>query len=174
MKKIVFLCFLLLLFAACSSNKLDNETALKLLQEKKEYPKVVHEEIYIADPEYAGKLLEKGLENDGLLTVQRTQRLNDVGKPLITFSEKATPYLLPINDEDKKDGIQRVKIAEEVLQDVAGVRTNEDGKTAVVEYKTAYRNISPFAKISQLELQHENTRKATFSNFDDGWRLVKN
>ena len=78
MKKIMNLFMAVVLFAACSSDKLDTETALKLLQDKKAYPKVLDEEIYTADPEDAKRILDSGLEKEGLLKVQRTQELKDI------------------------------------------------------------------------------------------------
>ena len=92
MRTILTFCLITILFTACSSEKLDRETALKLLQDKKAYPKVLDEEIYTADPDDAKKILDSGLEKEGLLKVQRTQKLKDIGKPLISFTDKAKPY----------------------------------------------------------------------------------
>ena len=174
MKKIMNLCMAVVLFAACSSDKLDRQTALKLLQDKKAYPKVLDEEIYTADPEDAKRILDSGLEKEGLLMVQRTQELKDIGKPLISFTDKAKPYLLPITDEDKKSKVQRVQIAEEVLEEVSGVQMLDGEKQAAVEYTTYYKNITPFSPLSRLKLNEKNTHKTYFLLYDDGWRLEEN
>ena len=172
MTKIMNLCMAVVLFAACSSDKLDRETALKLLQDKKAYPKVLDEEIYTADPEDAKRILDSGLEKEGLLKVQRTQNLVDIGSPLISFTDKAKPYLLPVSNEDKKSKIQRVKIAVEVLQEISGIQLLDGEKQAVVEYTTYYKNITPFSPLFRLKLNEKNTHKAYFSRYDDGWRIV--
>ncbi len=169
MKKIMNLCMAVVLFAACSSDKLDRDKALQLIQEKKLYPKVISYNVFTADPVYARRMLDAGLESSGLLTVQRTQKLMDAGKPLITFTDKAKPYLLP--QTDKEDKIQLVKIADEVLEEVTGVQILEGDKRAVVEYKTSFKNITPFSPLSRLKLNEKNIHKAYFSLYDDGWRL---
>ena len=172
MKKIMNLFMAVVLFAACSSDKLDRDKALQLIQEKKLYPKVISYNVFTADPVYARRMLDAGLESSGLLTVQRTQKLMDAGKPLITFTDKAKPYLLPPSEENRKDNIQLIKIADEELEDIIGVQLLDGEKHAVVEYKTSYKNITPFSPLSKLKLNEKNSHKAYFSLYDDGWRLV--
>ena len=171
MKKIMNLFMAIILFAACSSDKLDRDKALQLIQEKKLYPKIISYNVFIADAVYARRMLDAGLESSGLLTVQRTQKLMDAGKPLITFTDKAKPYLLPQTDEDKEDKIQLVKIADEVLEEVTGVQILEGDKRAIVEYKTSIKNVSPFSPLSKLKLDEVRVRKVKFELYDDGWRL---
>jgi len=174
MKKIMNLCMAVVLFAACSSDKLDRDKALQLIQEKKLYPKVISYNVFTADPVHARRMLDAGLESSGLLTVQRTQKLIDVGKPLITFTDMAKPYLLPTSDEDHKDNIQLVKIADEDFEEITGVQLLDGEKHAVVEYKTSFKNITPFSPLSRLKLNEKNIHKAYFSLYDDGWRLEEN
>lgn len=165
------LCMAVVLFAACSSDKLDRDKALQLIQEKKLYPKVISYNVFTADPIYARRMLDAGLESSGLLTVQRTQKLIDVGKPIIAFTDKAKPYLLPTPEEDREDNIQLIKIADEELEDIIGVQLLDGDKQAVVEYKTSYKNITPFSTLSRLRLNEKNIHKAYFSLYDDGWRV---
>jgi|SRR5690606_28041839 len=168
MKSIIILCIPAILLTSCESKeKLDRETALSILKEENTYPKPITEDIYVADPAEAKRLLDAGLEDEGLVTVQQTQSLNDVGEPLISFTEKAEPYLLPVNDEK----IQQVKIADEVIEEVTGIQMEDDGNRAVVEYKTTFSNITPFAKLSKLNLEEENVRRVDFELYDDGWRV---
>ena len=168
MKIILTLCIAAILLASCDSKeKLDRETALSILKEENTYPRPITEDIYIADPVDAKRLLNAGLEDEGLITVQQTQSLNDVGEPLISFTEKAEEYLLPV--DDKK--IQQVKVADEVIEEVTGIQMEDDGNRAVVEYKTTFSNITPFAKLSKLNLEEENVRRVDFELYDDGWRV---
>jgi len=170
MKSILTLCIAAILLTSCESKeKLDRETALSILKKENPYPKPITEEIYIADPVDANRLLDAGLEDQGLITVQRTQSLNNVGEPLISFTEKAEPYLLPVNDEK----IQQVKIADEVIEEVIGVRMEDDGNRAVVEYKTTFSNITPFSELSKIDLEKENIRRVDLVLYDYGWRTDK-
>src|SRR5690606_35016771 len=140
MKSILTLCIAAILLTSCDSKeKLDRETALSILKEENTYPKPLTEDVYIADPVDAKRLLDAGLEDEGLITVQQTQSLNDVGEPLISFTEKAEAYLLPVDDEK----IPQVKIADEVIEEVMGIQMADDGSRAVVEYKTTFTDITP-------------------------------
>lgn len=171
MKNILNLCLGVLLLTSCSNKeKLNREVALKLLQDSKEYPKTISYNIFVSDQAFAKRMLEAGLEESGVVTVQRTRKLKDVGQPIITFTKKAGPYLFPQSDEEKSDGIQRVKIAEEVLEEVTGIQT-DDGNKAIVEVKTSFKNISPFSTLSKLKLKTENKGKVNLVLYDDGWRI---
>src|SRR5690606_7402186 len=104
MKSILTLCIAAILLTSCDSKeKLDRKTALSILKEENTYPKPLTEDIYIADPVDAKRLLDAGLEDGGLITVQQTQSLNDMGEPLISFTEKAEAYLLPVNNEKRSE-----------------------------------------------------------------------
>lgn len=118
-------------------------------------------------------MLDAGLETQGLLTVQRTQKLSDVGKPIIQLSGKAQPYLLPTPEKDKSINVQKVKLAEEELNEVTGIKMMDDGKTAVAEYTTSYKNVTPFSALVNTDFKKEDTHQANFALYDDGWRLER-
>jgi hypothetical protein len=114
------------------------------------------------------------LEKEGLVTVQRTQKLGDVGQPLIQFTEKAQPYLLHTPEKEKATDVQKVKIADEDLVEITGIKTENDGKDALVEYTTAYKNTTPFSALMPVDFSDKrNVRKARFSLTDNGWKLEK-
>lgn len=173
MKNILNLLTAAIFLISCNSGeKLDRETAFMLLQDNNVFPKAITYNIFTTDPNFAKRMIDAGLEDSGLLTVQRTQKLDDVGKPLISFTQKAEPYLIPQTKEDRDDKIQRVKIADEVLQEVTGIQVKDGGKQATVEFKTAFENITPFSVLSKSELDKEKTKKANFVLYDDGWRIM--
>jgi hypothetical protein len=146
---------------------------MNLLKQHTTYPKVVDYDIFCGDPEFARKVLDAGLESKGLLTVQRTQKLNEAGKPIIQLSDKAEPYLLPTSEKDKSINIQKVKLAEEQLKEVTGIKMMNDGKSAVAEYTTTYKNVTPFSSLVNTDFSKEDTHEAYFALYDDGWRLEK-
>jgi len=80
-----------LLLTGCTSKELSREEAFRLLQQGKQFPRIIAYDIYRSDPQYARAVLDAGLEIEGLVTVQRTQKLADIGKPLIEFTAKAKP-----------------------------------------------------------------------------------
>lgn len=175
MKKLALLAAVFcLILAGCNSNKeLSREEALNLIRQGKNYPKVIDYDLYCGDPKYAKKAIDAGLESQGLVTVQRTQKLAEVGSPLIQFTDKATPYLLPTPSSDKSSHIQKVKLGDEELVEITGIKTGPSGKDAVVEYTTAYKKLTPFAVLATTNWEQQATRKANFTLYDDGWRLEK-
>jgi hypothetical protein len=173
MKKLTIIIFIAGLMSGCSSKELSREEASEIIKKEMQFPKVVEYDILCGDPVYARKVIDAGLEEQGLVTVQRTQKLKDVGQPLISFTDKAKPYLLPTPEKDKKFEIQKVKIADEKFENVTGIQMSGGGKNAVAEYTTVYKNISDFSALINRDYNKPDTLKAYFDLYDDGWRLEK-
>jgi hypothetical protein len=175
MKKlaVIFAIPCLLLQACDSKQELSREEALSKIKQERKYPGALDYDIYCGDPKYGRKVLDAGLESDGLVAVQRTQKLVDAGKPLIGFTTKAQDYLLPTPPEDKSSLIQKVKLADEDVVEVTNIRTNESRNKAVVEYSTAFKNVTPFAKLTTVDFDKIKTNKAYFALGDEGWKLEK-
>lgn len=172
MKVVFTFCLLALFFVSCdSSEKLCKETAMTLLQEQGSYPKPLVEDIYIGDPVDAKRMLDLDLEEEGLVSIQSSQKFSEVGEPLITFTEKAQPYLIESEGNDPK--IQSVKIADEEIVEIVNIRTADDGKSAIVEYRTLFENETPFAELSRVNLEEEKVRTANFVLSDEGWDVAK-
>lgn len=172
MKNIIYMCIAAISFVACNNNeKLDRETALKLIKDSKSYPKVLSYNIFISDPLFAKRVLDAGLEESGLVVVQPTRKLGDAGKPIISFTPKAEHYLLPQSDLDKSEGLQRVKLADEVVQQVTGIQLINDGEKAVVETETSFKNVTPFSTLSKVDYSQKRVQKIKFALYDNGWRL---
>lgn len=176
MKNVLFALFAVCaLLTACSDDnkELGRDEAMNLIKQQTSYPKVIDYDIFCGDPEFARKVLDAGLEEQGLLTVQRTQKFSEIGSPIIQLSAKAEPYLLPTPEKDKSINVQKVKLAEEQLKEVTGIKMMDDGKSAVAEYTTAYKNVTPFSSLVNTDFSKENTHQAYFALYDDGWRLEK-
>jgi hypothetical protein len=172
MRDILSLLVFTMIFVSCASDKkLDEKTALKLIKEEKGYPKVVEYEIYTADPQDAKKLLDLGLEKEGLITVQKTQASADVGRPLIMFTKKAQPFLLSQTIDDKKAKIQRVKIADEVVKSITRITEQEDGNGVVVEFETSFENVSAFSVLSGVKLNKTRNLNVNVVFDDNVWSL---
>lgn len=161
-----------LLLICCGSEKLTKEMAYKQIKEELNFPKIIDWDLYCADLEHAKKAIDAGLEEKGFVTVQRTQKLKDLGDPLIQFTDKATPYLLSTAEKDKALCIQKVKIADEDLAGVTSIQTSDDGKNALVEYKVIYSNVSDFfGLVPNKDFTEPVVRRANFILYDDGWKL---
>ncbi len=173
MKKLTLIILIAGLLASCSSKELSREDASRIIKQEMQYPKVVDYDIYCSDPAMLRKVIDAGLEEKGLVTVQLTQKLKDIGKPLIEFTDKAKSNFLPTPEEDKKINIQKVKIADEEFVDVTGIQMSDGGKNAVAEYTTAYKNVSDFSGLINRNYNQPDTSKAYFTLYDDGWRLEK-
>jgi hypothetical protein len=175
MKKLaIFLSITCLLFTACESKKeLSRDEALKQIKEQKNYPKVIDYDVYCSDLEFGRKALDAGLETAGFVTVLRTQKLGDLTQPLITFTSKAKSYLLPTPEKDKAIDVQKVKLADEDVVEVTNIRKNGSGNKAVVEYASAFKNVTPFAKLTTADFNKTKANKAYFALGDQGWKLEK-
>lgn len=176
MKNVLFALFAVCtLLTACSNDNedLSRDEAMNLLKQQTEYPKVVDYDLFCGDPAFARKVLDAGLEEQGLLTVQHTRKLSEVGTPIIRLLAKSEPYLLPTPEKDKSINIQKVKLAEEELKEVTGIKMMDDNKSAVAEYTTTYKNITPFSSLVNTDFSKEDTHRAYFALYDDGWRLEK-
>ncbi len=147
------------------------DEVLQVLNKELEYPRVVDYEIFCSDPEHARKLVDAGLETNGLVLVQKTQKLRDTGKALVQFTEKANPYLLPTPEKDKALDIQKVKIADEEISEIRISQDGDNSNIVWVEYTSVYKNITPFSVLMKKGLNDPAKRKVKLSSSEDGWVL---
>ncbi len=174
MKLIPITLFAVLIFCSCNNAPALKETeALQIINSELKYPRVVDYEIYRSDPAHAKKLLDAGLETSGMVVIQKTQKLKDIGSPLITFTEAASRSLIPVNDKEKGLDIQKVKIADEIVTDVKASASGEDKNSMIVNYTTAYKNITPFAVLMTRNLNEPVKHTVTFILQGDKWVLQK-
>lgn len=166
MKQLLF--FACLLMFSCSSNELTREQAFEMI--KSNYPKTRDIDIYIADPGFAKRLIDAGLEEEGYVTVQRTQKLADIGEPLVQFTEKSQAFLLP-DETGSTSSIKKALLVEEDILEVTGIKMLQDNTKAIVEYTTKYTRTSPYIALTKIDPEKTVTRKAYFSLYDDGWRI---
>jgi hypothetical protein len=154
----------------CNAKQLTNEEAKNLIREKVGYPKVWPYEIYRADAAEATRFLNAGLERDGWLRVLRTQKLGDMGKPLVFFDDKAAKYFLPTPIKDTAK-LQIVRIADMDVDQITAIKVEQN--SAKVEYTMVYKNISPFAVLLNKPINATQRHYACFELFDNGWRVVE-
>lgn len=169
MKKLSLFGMAIFFLTACNQPKLEKEQAATVIRTGKEYPKVYEYEVNVTDPASAKKLLDAGLENAGLVTINRTQKLKNVGQPVVHFTDKAKPYLL--HKDAKYDNVQVVKVADMDLEEISGIQMQDDNKSATVEYTVIYKNLTPFAELVQRDLSKPEIKRANLSLFDSGWKL---
>jgi len=168
MKKLSLVLVMAALIASgCSQKELSREEAYKLINKDKQYPKVLDYDMFYSDPQHATRVLNKGLESDGLVTVDRTQKLKDVGKPLIHFTDKAKPFLIG----GPSDGIQKVKIADQEMGEITAIIPDKSNNTAIVEYTVLYKNITPFSVLLKRDLNKPEKKEAYFVLADTGWMI---
>lgn len=174
MKQILITLFAALMFYCCNNTPVLKETeALQIINSELKYPRVVDYDIYRSDPAHAKKLLDAGLETSGMVTIQRTQKLKDIGSPLITFTESASHFFLPVSDKEKALDIQKVKIADEIVTDVKISASGENKNSMIVVYTTVYKNITPFAVLMTRNLNDPVKHTVTFILQGDKWVLQK-
>jgi len=177
MKKIVLSCLLLscLLIAGCSD--LSDSAVEKILAEEKVYPKDVEVVLFRNTETDVQRLIETGLVKEGFVTAQAKHTVDDVGKPLIHFTDKATPYLIPTSDTLKSFDEQRIRAGVEYLERVVKIEMNPSGNKALVDYITIVKDQTPFAVLYAGDLNAEHERRTSFSRTEKGWqwdgRIIK-
>ncbi len=176
MKKLLFILLSTVsILSGCSTKELKKEEALQLINKELSYTRVVDYDVFCSDPKHAKSLLDAGLESNGMVTVQKTQKLKNIGKPLVQFTEKAKPYLLPTPDKDNALDVQKVKIADEEVIDLSITQDGENKNTVTVwvEYTSVYKNITPFSVLMKKNLNDTIRHRVKFSLSANGWILQK-
>jgi len=170
--KLIFLLFCILC-ASCNKNELTRDKAKELILKDHKYPYAFDWRIYCGDPDYGAKVMRTNLEEKGFVTLRRTYGWFNSGA-FISLTAKAKPYLLPTPEKDKVRKIQEVKLADVNFGEITGVKKNENGKNAIVEFSTYYTNPTPFAVlIPAKDFKKADTSRVYFSLYDDGWRIEK-
>lgn len=169
-----FYVLIAMVLMSCGSQELSREKAAEIIAKK--YPKTLDWEIFTADPNHAARALGSKLESEGYIVVQKTQSLADAGKPFITLTSKAGPYILPEQEKDKTYSISRVKIGELHFKEITSVQLQGKGKgkgqEAIVEYTVEHKNITPFAELTHYKLDGIDKEKALFVLSDNGWEIA--
>ncbi|MDT0677034.1 hypothetical protein [Autumnicola musiva] len=175
MKKL-FLIFMIIPVIGCQTNqKPDKDTVLKIIRKELNYPRTIDYDIFCSDPAHAKKLLDLKLDTAGMVTIQKTQKLKDIGSPLITFTKAAQPYLIKPTEKEKKVDIQKVKIAEETVSHIElGNSTESNGKKSIpVTYTVTSTNVTPFSVLMKRDFSKPIARSATLHFSDGKWKLMK-
>lgn len=172
MKTILSAGALLLLFS-CNQPELSKQEAATVIRSEKDYPKVYDFEINTADPAVAKRMLDAGMETNGLVIIDRTQKLKDIGNPVIHFTEKAKPFLIEKTSDAPNTDIQKVKLADMDLGEITGISISNENKTAMVNYTVQYLNVTPFSKLVKRELAQPEPQQASFVLYDTGWKIEK-
>lgn len=152
---------------ACSDfDEGDVETALT---NANVYPLTLEHRIFCNSDNDVRKVIEANLVEGGWITAQLKHTPEDIGKPLIYFTAKAEPFLLPTNDTLKSFDIQRVKVAEEIFLRVRSIEINASGNKAVVDYFTEFVKPTPFIVLYKQNIKGEQRRRTFFTRTNDTW-----
>lgn len=152
-----------------SCSDLDNSRVEELLRTESAYPRVVDIRVYCNDQSTAREVVDKNLARHGYVKARLVHTPDDIGKPLITFTEQAAPYLVETNDTLRSIDIQRVKVADEVFRHVRNIEISPKGDRAVVDFSTELVNRTPFIVLFQQNIAGEQLRRTFFTKKDDRW-----
>lgn len=158
------------LLSACKNQALQKEDALRLLKESGKYPLVHTYNIYTKDSEDGRKLLDAGLEKEGLVTVERNRKTGDNHAPVIEFTEKAKPYLLA-PDKGQLSSVQKVQTAKEVVDEIIAMKMNKEKTVAAISYTTKFTEVTPFSVLDKFGFATKQNYQAKFLLTKQGWKL---
>lgn len=157
------------LMVRCQSNGLDSAAAVSLLHDSGAYPLVISHDVYCGSTQTAQQALHSGLVEKGFITVELPTSMDNVGQPLIAFTENAKPYLIDTPDQSKSIDVQRVKVAVEDIKDVTSVNMSADGTSAVVTYTTSLTDLTPFVALLVDKLVMVQSFKTSFAFDGKKW-----
>lgn len=172
MKSLVrILPLLSLLFICCHNNKLDSKTAESMIIKKYQFPKEIYFEVFCNDPVQAKRMLDSGLEEKGFVEIMKVKEIKDIDKPLIKFTDAATPFLLKTNSEEREFKIQKVKVGTKSFDKIIQITSEtSEKKMAVAEYLVKYE-LNEFG-VLWPGLPDEKKEKAYFILSDNGWKII--
>jgi hypothetical protein len=171
---------------SCSSGELSRSKAEELIRQKFQYPqdtkfvKCYTLKGYGKGAQYADRLqayqlqLEQ-LQSAGLLTYYTEDSRTDPScVDFVTkFTAKATQYLVGSPGRDDENGSNQsvyVKVGFLDFGEITGIVTQPGLNVAQVNYTEKVTNMTPFGIALNIPQQTFN-RKATFTKYDDGWRI---
>lgn len=157
----------LFLLPGCSS--LNEDDVEGLLKKNQLYPTIVETKIFCNSDGEVSRVIDTGLVRDGFVTAQLKHTPDDIGRPLIYFTNKATPYLLPTSDTLKTFDEQKVKVADEHFLRVVNIEISASGDKAVIDYLTEMKDITPFAVLYRHELSGMHPRRTFFTKKGEDW-----
>lgn len=165
---------IVLLVSACDPNVLSRKEAEHIIRKGTRFPHVIEYEIDRSNFYEAGFAVHSNLDEEGYLVVKQTTDFANIGQiELISFTDKAKPYLLPTSDEKLKNHLQRIKLADEDFGEIIAIRSYDDGKSATVEFTTNIINLTPFATMFPRKVDIVTIpNKAEFELKEDGWHWV--
>lgn len=173
MKNISLILLTSLTFFGCNDPNLDAKKAWAIIQKEFDFPKIIDYDIFCSDPDHVREILSTDLEEKEWVKVQKVQKLKNIGEPLITFTNKSKPYLLPTPEKYKALDIQKVKIAEEDLDEIINIHYHSDLDLTEVEYTTRLQKITPFSVLTKMSLNKKKSQKVYFRFSDETWQMVK-
>ncbi len=171
MKKIIF-SFSLFLFNSCSQNKLNEENIKRVIIQEKPYPDTITYPIYTNDPVFAKRMLEKGLEEIGIVKISRSKQFFDTSA-WIRFTDKGNEYLYTNKDKDRKKGVQNVRIGVKVFDGVLEIKLKDDNNHCIVKYTIIYRDMTPFATLVKKNDGQIDTLTCYMHKIGNEWHLDK-
>lgn len=94
-----------LLILGYKPKKLDQKIVVEIIKREFDYSGLSDYDIYCNDPKYVRKLEGIVLERGGFLVIEQKQKLIDIKKPVVSFTEKVKTYLLSTSEKDRPIGI---------------------------------------------------------------------
>lgn len=163
-------CFVLFVALLTACSDLSSNDVETLLTDAKAYPHTIEVKLYCNSDYAVREVIEKELVKKGFVTAQLKHTIQDVGEPLVRFTDEAKPYLIPTSDTLKSFDIQRIRVADEVLLRVQQVEINAAGNRATVDYVTEIINHTPFIALYEPDVSGQHKRRTFFTKEGEKWK----
>jgi len=173
MKNIIYLIFISIGLTACSSGELSRAKAKKMIAQKYEFPLV---EFRNYDELTLGGMSKKYLDN-GMMTMETYYR-NEFGKQKRkqrkVITEEGDAYVVKtITNQIWGGSTKQYATNLQKIDDITGIRTNDDNTRATVELSLVRYNSTPWGdKDKYINEGDILKRDIKFEKYDDGWRIT--
>lgn len=170
MRRIKLLFLVAITLISCNKKELTKDQALSLIEQQGRFPYIHSYQIYFKDSEDGKRAINAGLEKEGLVKVERNRKSGNNEGNVIEFTEAAKAYFME-PDKGQLSSVQRVKVAEEILEEVTSLEIGEEGKTAKATYTTKFIKVTPFAKLERKDFDEHRPHQVKFVQDKNGWRV---
>ncbi len=182
MKKLFYLS--VILFLATSCGKLSRSKAKEEIIKKYNLPKDEIKAFTIIDGTMYKDLTEKDfkfkeLQDEGLLTYYYEGGTGFFGTLKATLTEKGKQFVslekYKVGALDAFAAVDKININVAKLEfgEITGIQEIKQLNSAQVSYTMLRKDITPFGKIAFKLTEESIPCTATFTKYDDGWRIQK-
>lgn len=170
----IFVALPAIILSSCS-NKLDRDTAAKLIKEQYQYPNVETAEINLEEFGRRDESILQDAVKKGYLRFSKNgyAAYGMMGSGNVySITKKASPFFL--NKEMGFFGLSKITVVTNCREfyEITGIKENDSEKTALVEFSCKRKGVTPLGEAIGYKEGDIVNYKVSLTLYDDGWRIT--